>query len=111
MLGLHHVPRVDVLAQLGAEAALLHVEEVDHGEDDEHDGADQAVHPEDHGGAVLPDQHPAEDGPAEPAEPVVDALEEALHGGSQLGVRVVGDEAAAGGPDSGVGDPWSRERA
>ena len=51
VLGLHHVPRVDVLAQLSAEPALLHVEEVDHGEDDEHHGADQAVHPEDHGGA------------------------------------------------------------
>ena len=31
--------------------AQLHVEEVDRGEDEEHDGADQAVQPEDHGGA------------------------------------------------------------
>ena len=58
---------------------------------------------------MFPDQHPTKDGPAEPAEPMVDALEESLHGGPQLGVRVVGDEAAAGGPDSGVGDPCSSE--
>ena len=58
---------------------------------------------------MLLDQHPAKDGTAESAKSMVDALEEALHGGPQLGVRVVGDEAAAGSPDSGVGDPWSRE--
>ena len=36
-----------------AEPALPQVEELDHeqGEDDEHDGAEQAVHPEHHGGA------------------------------------------------------------
>ena len=34
VLGLHHVPRVNVLAQLGAEAALLHVVKVDQGEED-----------------------------------------------------------------------------
>ena len=58
---------------------------------------------------MLFDQHPAKDGPAESAKSMVDALEEALHGGPQLGVRVVGDEAAAGSPDSGVGDPWQSE--
>ena len=58
---------------------------------------------------MLLDQHPAKDGPAESAKSMMDSLEESLHGRSQLGVRVVGDEAAAGCPDSGVGDPCSSE--
>ena len=52
------------------------------------------------------DQHPPKDCPTEPAESVMDALKKTLHGGSELRVSVVRDEAAAGGPDSGVGDPW-----
>ena len=50
------------------------------------------------------DEHATEDGAAELAEPVVDALEEALGGLPQLGVGVVVDEGAAGGPDGGVRD-------
>ena len=51
------------------------------------------------------DQHPAKDGAAESSKSVMDALEESLHGGPQLRVRVVRDETAAGRPDCGVGDP------
>ena len=53
---------------------------------------------------MLLDEHAPEHGAAEPAEAVVDALEEALHAGPQLRVRVVRDEAAARSPHSSVGD-------
>jgi hypothetical protein len=36
-------------------------------------------------------------------------LEDALCGGPELGVCVVRDEGAAGGPDRSVGDPWQGE--
>ena len=48
------------------------------------------------------DEHAAEDGAAEFAESVVDALEEALGGLPELRVGVVVDEGAARGPDGGV---------
>ena len=56
---------------------------------------------------VLLDEHAPEHGAAEPAEAVVDSLEEALHAGPQLRVRVVRDEAAARRPHSRVGDAWN----
>ena len=43
-----HISGVNVLSELCAEAALLHVVEVDQGEQDEHPGADQAVDTEHH---------------------------------------------------------------
>ena len=50
------------------------------------------------------DQHSAKDGSTESTKSVMDPLEEALHGWSQFCIRVVGDEAAAGGPHGSVGD-------
>ena len=56
---------------------------------------------------MLFDQQPAENGPAESAEAMMNSLEEALHAGPQLRVRVVRDVAAASGPHCSVGDACS----
>ncbi len=53
---------------------------------------------------VFLDEHSAEDGAAELSEAVMNPLQDALRRRPQLGVSVVRDEGAAGGPDGGVGD-------
>ena len=87
-----HISGVNVLPELGAEAALLHVVEVDQREEHEHHGAHQAVHSKHHCWAwfilkwfllfsycyelftMLFDQHSTKHGAAESAKTVMDSL-------------------------------------
>lgn len=51
---------------------------------------------------VASDEHAPNDSPAATTQAMVESLEDALGAGTQLWRRVVGDVAAAGGPDRGV---------
>ena len=73
-----YLSRVDVFGKVGLKASLVAAEEINKDKKDEEDSADQAVNAEDQDRAVGFDQHTPEDGPAEAAEAVVEALQEAL---------------------------------
>ena len=53
---------------------------------------------------VCLDHHSSKDSPTESSKTMVNSLQKALHGRSELSISVVRDEAAAGSPDCSMSD-------
>ena len=95
---------IDVVGEVGLKSTLVTVKEVDENKEHEEHGTDQPVDAEDNDGSVRLDEHAAEDGAAKATKTVVKTLQKTLCVGSQLGVCIMGNKRAAGGPNSSVSD-------
>lgn len=78
--------------------------EINKNKEAKHEEAANAVPTKSIGGAVVRDKYSTDDGPASPAEAMVNALENTLGGGPEMLRCIVGYVGTGGSPNSGMSD-------